>query len=157
MEQWLQCIDVARDFDGKYRVTKTSRRGRLAKALEKESAAKLAMNNKEKIYLYKKFDVEKGCGGGCGHDILRSSFFPNWNRGIWKFAGSISKNDVLVYDSVVNTDTMCCGGFEHYENFRSLADSKSTKNYKSLLGYGARKIKMLEITYEKAISLLAKH
>jgi hypothetical protein len=153
MEQWLQNIDIVEISNREIRETKTSRRERHVKAAEK----KTSQPNTDIIYVYKRFDVEKGCGGGCGRDVFKTSFFPNWNRGTWKCVGSIMKNsDVpLIYDIISNTEMMCCSGFEHCDNFRNSDVSKDTPNYSRDFGYNAKKISTRKMNYQDAIVLLA--
>lgn len=151
MEQWLQAIDVVEIQTRECRATQTSRRERHAKAIQKLTTSQNPKEN-AKIYVYKRFACEKGCCGGCGRDVLKSSFIPNWNNGEWKRVGSMEKNDELFYDVVVNSETMCCSGFEHYDNFRTLEKS-NTPNYDGIFGYRAKRIHTLIMTYQDALAL----
>lgn len=118
MEQWLQNMDIAENSRSKIRATKTSRRERHAKAIQKQTSPTPIINDK-KIYVYKRFIVEGGCGGGCGHTVLRSSFYPEWNKGTWECVAFLEKDDRVIYDVVSNTEPTCCSGFVHYDNFRA--------------------------------------
>lgn len=119
MEQWLQNMDIAENPRSEIRATQTSRCERRAKTIQKQTSPTPALNN-PKIYVYKRFIVEGGCGGGCGRTVLRSSFYPEWNRGTWERVACLEKNDRVIYDVVSNTELTCCSGFVHYDNFRAL-------------------------------------